>query len=195
MTEKPINIITLILKKYNEKFDENENENEKNIETNKIKTENELIFKKLLLEVDKAEKETTCNEDFKELFTNKKNIPQIHKMNFIQDINMVRNIVTYRKLEIKRQIRIVSLAIQVYKYVLIKLKCYNYFKNYTNNQLKLNTQNYDIEELKNDKQKCINIFNKYIFNNEHFLQDTLCRYIELEKKLQQFSRTYTQPIK
>jgi hypothetical protein len=133
--------------------------------------------------------------DFKELFTNKKNIPQIHKMNFIQDINMVRNIVTYRKLEIKRQIRIVSLAIQVYKYVLIKIKCFNYFKYNTNNQLKLNTQNYDIEELKNDKQKCINIFNKYIFTNEYFLQDTLCRYIELEKKLQQFSRTYTQPVK
>ena len=52
INEGPINIISLILKKYNEKFDENENENEnENKEINKIKLENELSFKKLLLEV------------------------------------------------------------------------------------------------------------------------------------------------
>ena len=192
INEGPIDIISLILKKYNEKFDENETEKEnENKEINKIKLENELSFKKLLLEVDTAEKETKpcMTTDFKELFVNKRNIPKIHQMNLIQDINMVRNIVVYRKLEIKKQIRIVSLAIQVYKYVLIKIKCYNYFTD-TNNKLKINTQNLDIEDLNNDKQKCINIFNNFIFTNEHFLQDTLCRYIELEKKLQEFSKSF-----
>ena len=161
INEGPIDIISLILKKYNEKFDENETEKEnENKEINKIKLENELSFKKLLLEVDTAEKETKpcMTTDFKELFVNKRNIPKIHQMNFIQDINMVRNIVTYRKLEIKKQIRIVSLAIQVYKYVLVKIKCFNYFKGYTSNQLNLNTENFDIEDLKRDKQKCIDIY-------------------------------------
>jgi len=193
INEGPIDIISLILKKYNEKFDENETEKEnENKEINKIKLENELSFKKLLLEVDTAEKETKpcMTTDFKELFVNKRNIPKIHQMNFIQDINMVRNIVTYRKLEIKKQIRIVSLAIQVYKYVLVKIKCFNYFKGYTSNQLNLNTENFDIEDLKRDKQKCIDIFEKYIFKNEYFLQETLCRYIELEEKLKKFSRTF-----
>ena len=184
--EEPINIISAILKKYNEKFDENE----KSEEINKIKQENDLNFKKLLLEVDNAEKETKpCLTDFKELYTNVKTIKKIHEMNFIQDINMVRNIVTYRKLEIKKQIRIVSLAIQVYKYILIKIKSYNHFK-FTDIRLKINTENLHIEELIKDKQKCIEIFDKFIFNNEYFLQDTLCRYIELEKKLVKFSASF-----
>jgi len=187
MAEQPINIISAILKKYNEKFDANEKDDEEK----KIRLNNDLNFKKLLLEVDNAEKETTsCMPDFKELFTNVKNIKKIHDMNFIQDINMVTNIVTYRKLEIKKQIRIVSLAIQVYKYVLVKIKCFNYFKGYTSKQLNLNTQNLDIEDLKRDKQKCIDIFDRFIFTNEYFLQDTLCRYIQLEEKLKKFSRTF-----
>ena len=34
------------------------------------------------------------------------------------------------------------------------------------------------------------ILDKFIFNNEYFLQDTLCRYIELEKKLVKFSASF-----
>lgn len=107
-------------------------------------------------------------------------------MNFIQDINMVRSIVKYRKLEIKKQIRIISLSIEVYKYVLIKIKCFDYFRD-NNNTLKLNMEGFNIEELQKDRGKCINIFKKTVFNNAYFLQDTLCRYIELENKLKQFT--------
>lgn len=179
MTE-PINIISAILKKYNEKFDENENN-----ETNKIISKNNLDFKKLLLEVDKVEKETQCAST-KELFLNNTNVTNIQDMNFIQDINMVRSIVKYRKLEIKKQIRIISLSIEVYKYVLIKIKCFDYFRD-NNNTLKLNMEGFNIEELEKDRGKCINIFKKTVFNNAYFLQDTLCRYIELENKLKQFT--------
>jgi hypothetical protein len=178
--EKAANIITLILKKYNEKFDENENN-----ETNKIISKNNLDFKKLLLEVDKVEKETKCAST-KELFLNNTNVTNIHDMNFIQDINMVRSIVKYRKLEIKKQIRIISLSIEVYKYVLIKIKCFDYFRD-NNNTLKLNMEGFNMEELEKDRKKCIEIFNQSVFNNAYFLQDTLCRYIELENKLKQFT--------
>jgi hypothetical protein len=172
---EPINIISLILKKYNEKFDENEND-----ENNKIIIKNNMDFKKLLLEIDKVEKETKCVTDNKELFLSNKNIKSIHEMNFIQDINLVTEIVRYRKLEIKRQIRTISLAIEVYKYVLIKIKCVDYFSNTYN--LQLNT-----DDLSKDKQKCVEIFNSAVFN-PYFLQDTLCRYNDLEDKLKSFNR-------
>lgn len=181
MTE-PINVITAILKKYNEIFDENE----KN-ENNKIIINNNVNFKKLLLEIDKVEKETKCITENSELFFNNTNIKKIHEMNFIQDINLVTSIVRYRKLEIKKQIRIISLSIQVYKYVLIKIKCYDYFAN-NNNQLKLNIEQLNMESLENERKICINIFTKNIFENIHFLQDTLCRYVDLENKLQQFKK-------
>jgi hypothetical protein len=172
---EPINIISLILKKYNEKFDENEND-----ENNKIIIKNNMDFKKLLLEIDKVEKETKCVTDNKELFLSNKNIKSIHEMNFIQDINLVTEIVRYRKLEIKRQIRTISLAIEVYKYVLIKIKCVDYFSNTYN--LQLNT-----DDLSKDKQKCVEIFNSAVFN-PYFLQDTLCRYNDLEDKLESFNK-------
>ena len=175
------NIITLILRKYNEKFDENENKEE-----NKIIRKNNLDFKRLLLEVDKVEKETKCAST-KELFLNNTNVTKIHKMNFIQDINMVTNIVKYRKLEIKKQIRIISLSIEVYKYVLIKIKCFDYFTSNNNNTLKLNMEGFNMEELEKDRKKCIEIFNQSVFNNAYFLQDTLCRYIVLEEKLKHFT--------
>ena len=166
------NIISLILKKYNEKFDENENN-----ENNKIMIKNNMDFKKLLLEIDKVEKETKCVTDNKELFlSNPNNIKSIHEMNFIQDINLVTNIVKYRKLEIKKQIRIISLSIEVYKYVLIQIKCVDF-------KLELNK-----EKLLKDRQKCVEIFDSAIFKNSYFLQDTLCRYIELEDKLKSFSK-------
>jgi hypothetical protein len=174
-------IIKLILKKYNEKFDENENKEE-----NKIISKNNLDFKRLLLTVDKVEKETKCAST-KELFLNNTNVTKIHKMNFIQDINMVTNIVKYRKLEIKKQIRIISLSIEVYKYVLIKIKCFDYFTSNNNNTLKLNMEGFNMEELEKDRRKCIDIFKKTVFNNAYFLQDTLCRYIVLEEKLKHFT--------
>jgi hypothetical protein len=166
-----INIITLILKKYNEKFDENEDN-----KNNEVMIKNNMDFKKLLLEVDKIEKETKCVTDTKDLFLSDTNITSIHKMNFIQDINLVTNIVKYRKLEIKKQIRIISLAIQVYKYVLIKIKCVGF-------KLELNK-----DDLLKDRRKCVEIFNSAIFENPYFLQDTLCRYIDLENKLKIFSK-------
>jgi len=173
---EPINIISLILKKYNEKFDENENN-----ENNKIMIKNNLDFKKLLLEIDKVEKETKCVTDNKELFlSNTNNIKSIHEMNFIQDINLVTEIVKYRKLEIKRQIRTISLAIEVYKYVLIKIKCVDYFSNKYN----LNLNN---DDLLKDRRKCVEIFNSAVFN-PYFLQDTLCRYNDLEDKLKSFNK-------
>ena len=176
MTE-PINIISLILKKYNEKFDENENN-----ENNKIMIKNNMDFKKLLLEIDKVEKETKCVADNKELFlSNTDNIKNIHEMNFIQDIKLVTNIVKYRKLEIKKQIRIICLAIEVYKYILIKIKFFDMLSNNLNLQL-------NIDDLFKDRKKCVDIFNTAIFKNSYFLQDTLCRYIELEDKLKMFSK-------
>ena len=175
------NIISLILKKYNENFDENENN-----ENNKIMIKNNMDFKKLLLEIDKVEKETKCVTDNKELFlSNTNNIKSIHEMNFIQDINLVTNIVKYRKLEIKKQIRIISLAIQVYKYVLIKIKCEDFFSN--EYKIELNKA-----DLLKDRQKCVEILQTAVLNdNSYFLQDTLCRYIELEDKLKSFSKKNT----
>ena len=130
MTE-PINIISAILKKYNEKFDENEKAKDE------IMNKNNEDFKKLLLEIDKVEQETKCVTDIKELFLTNRNIISIHEINFIQDIRLVTKIVEYRKLEIKKQIRIINLAIEVYKYVLIKIECFDFFPKYTTSQVHL----------------------------------------------------------
>ena len=113
------------------------------------------------------------------------NVTNIHDMNFIQDINMVRSIVKYRKLEIKKQIRIISLSIEVYKYVLIKIKCEDFFSN--EYKIELNKA-----DLLKDRQKCVEILQTAVLNdNSYFLQDTLCRYIELEDKLKSFSKKNT----
>jgi hypothetical protein len=48
-------------------------------------------------------------------------------------------------------------------------------------------EGFNMKELEKDRKKCIEIFNKSVFNNAYFLQDTLCRYIELENKLKQFT--------
>jgi hypothetical protein len=191
------NIISLILKKYNKTFDENKvNENvveeEENIVTEEDINKTKAEFKKLLLEVADVEKETKCIIETKDLFENNisLNSTKIHQMNFIQDIDLVAKVVKYRKLEIKKQIRIINLSIEVYKHVIVKLNCYNYFL--SNPNLQLNTQNLEQRKLLDDKQKCINIFNAMVFNdNAYFLNDTLCRYVNLEKKLSSFSKTKT----
>jgi len=172
MTE-PINIISAILKKYNEKFDENEKAKDE------IMNKNNEDFKKLLLEIDKVEQETKCVTDIKELFLTNRNIISIHEINFIQDIRLVTKIVEYRKLEIKKQIRIINLAIEVYKYVLIKIECFDFFPK---------KQDELYNELLNERKKCVDIFDTVIFKNVYFLQDTLCRYIDLENKLKSFNK-------
>ena len=69
----------------------------------------------------------------------------------------------------------------MYKYVLIKIKFADFFSN--NYSLQLN-----IDNLLKDRKKCVDIFETAIFKNSYFLQDTLCRYIDLEEKLKAFNK-------
>jgi hypothetical protein len=190
------NIITIILKKYSENYSEKEITDEFNNYDNKNE---KLDFKKLLLEVNKIQDESKCNFVNKELILDKNiKVKNIDELNFIQDINLVDKIVQYRKLEIKKQIRIINRVIEFYKNILTKINCYNYYSNEINennlqNNILLNiVHKLNIVQLNTYKQKCINIFNDFIFNNANFLKNTLCRYVDLETSLKSIKEKLNQ---
>jgi hypothetical protein len=185
------NIITIILNKYSKNYSEKEITDEfDNYDNKNVK----LDFKKLLLEANKIQDESKCNFVNKELILDKNiKVKNIHELNFVQDINLVDKIVQYRKLEIKKQIRIINRVIELYKNILTKINCYNYYSNERN---EINLQNViqqlNIIQLNIYKQKCISIFNDFIFNNADFLKNTLCRYVDLETSLKSIKEKMNQ---
>ena len=180
--QNPSNIIAFILKEFNKKYeDEKDEKNEKDKKDEKDEKEEEtnikLNFKKILLEVNNIEFE---NKQYTKELICDINLPIINitDLNFIQDINLVEKIVTYRKLEIKKQIIIINYTIEVYKNILIKIKCYEY------NDAKKLVNIHKIEDLKTSKETCIDILNKFILQNSNYLQTTLFRYVDLEESLE-----------
>ena len=179
--ENPINIISLILEKYNEKFDENDkNKDKENIEE-KCSTQYDYeYFRKLLIDINNTQIDAENINKNKEItFNTNIKVVNIHELNFIQDIDLVEKYVKFRKLEIAKQIRIVNYIVEVYKNTLTLILCYPFL-----HKLKYNV---DLEKLNKNKQECINRLNKIVLNEDsYFLQSTLCRYIDLEEKLREF---------
>lgn len=176
------NIISLILEKYNEKFDENENGKDKeNIEKNCSTNYDYEYFRKLLIDITDSQIDSQNKNKNKELIFNTNiKVVNIHELNFIQDIDLVEKYVKFRKLEIAKQIRIVNYIVEVYKNTLTLILCYPFL----HNKLKYK---FDLENLNKNKQECIDRLKKIILNDDsYFLQSTLCRYIDLEEKLKEF---------
>jgi hypothetical protein len=180
--ENPINIISLILEKYNEKFDENEKDKDKENIEEKCSTQYDYdYFRKLLIDINSSQIDSQNKNKNKEIIFNTNiKVVNIHELNFIQDIDLVEKYVKYRKLEVAKQIRIVNYIVEVYKNTLTLILCYPFL----HNKLKYNV---NLDNLNKNKQECINRLQKIVLNDDsYFLQTTLCRYLDLEEKLKEF---------
>jgi len=166
-----INVITFILNKYNEDYEKEEKEN-------KIEFKNEkLDFKKILLEINEIHEENKCinmNEEL--LVKDLLKIKDIAEINFIKDINLTEKIITFRKLEIKKNIVIIIHGIETLENLLAKINCGKYYNS-------INSNKYNLDDLNLKKNKCVKVLNTFI-NHKDFIKNTLCRYVDLYETLQ-----------
>jgi len=220
------NVTKLLLEKYNKDFDERKNEAEeieKNCETNKkniskimksyITDLNKLnkteLFELTNLEHPNRKINENINCDFKE------NLKKIQNISFIQDINLLKKIIEYRKYEIKKEIILTKYYFAVYNNIISKILNLNYknFVIYNNNTLtnessSLNVFNYKMGEINNEKNTYYNLKYKvkldklisykdelekileniFLKNKEILLKKTLCKYIFLENNLKKFTK-------
>lgn len=180
---KKISLITkLIINKYNANF--SEKQNEPIFKTNTNVEEKQLEFKKILLDIDKLNIQTKntinkndiiCSED------NSKIEQKITDMNFVEDMDMVEQIVEYRKYEIRVQIMITNLLVEKYKFIIVNLLKLKQVKNNPNsNTNQIDTEIRKLEIYKNELRSYINMF---INQNENLLKHTLCRYKFIQSNL------------
>lgn len=181
-------ITDMLLKKYNEKYEEFEKNNVDD-KIDNINPRDILDFKKIILDLKDTNKtvKTLRNEDIKEIdCDDTKKITNLTDLNFVQDLNLVENIVIFRKLEIKKQVMIINyliLSFKVVSYQLIKYKEKNSSKLNENPIADDITREHDI--LIKNKNDINSILNSILENGEVliFLRKTLCRYISLEENL------------
>ena len=181
------NIITELLKKYNEEYDveiEKKYEEIKNIQEKSSTKYNENLFRQILIDVDKTQKHI---ENVKIDFVFNENIKPVNitEMNFIQDINLVEKFVKYRKLEIMKHVRTINYTVEVYKLLSYLID----FEDIINQSITDVKNIYTIKKidgvnLLNQHKKCKDTLDDIVINNSaFFLNTTLCRFKELEIKL------------
>jgi hypothetical protein len=181
------NIITELLKKYNEEYDveiEKKYEEIKNIQEKSSTKYNENLFRQILINVDKTQKHI---ENVKIDFVFNENIKPVNitEMNFIQDINLVEKFVKYRKLEIMKHVRTINYTVEVYKLLSYLID----FEDIINQSITDVKNIYTIKKidgvnLLNQHKKCKDTLDDIVINNSaFFLNTTLCRFKELEIKL------------
>jgi len=186
------NIITELLKKYNEEYDveiEKKYEEIKNIQEKSSTKYNENLFRQILIDVDKTQKHI---ENVKIDFVFNENIKPVNitEMNFIQDINLVEKFVKYRKLEIMKHVRTINYTVEVYKLLSYLID----FEDIINQSITDVKNIYTIKKidgvnLLNQHKKCKDTLDDIVINNSaFFLNTTLCRFKELEIKLSEIKK-------
>ena len=168
-------ISKLLLQKYNTKFDE-KNKEIKNIENNCEKKDIKKIMKSYLTDLNKLNsrdlftltkinikdiplKSVECNYD--------KNNKKIQNLNFIQDIELVKKIIKYRKYEIIKEITLIKYYFSVYVNIITKIISIQYKKfktdpNYNDINNSLNVFNHNVNIQENEINQITKIYNEKI---------------------------------
>ena len=212
-------ISKLLLQKYNTKFDE-KNKEIKNIENNCEKKDIKKIMKSYLTDLNKLNsrdlftltkinikdiplKSVECNYD--------KNNKKIQNLNFIQDIELVKKIIKYRKYEIIKEITLIKYYFSVYVNIITKIISIQYKKfktdpNYNDINNSLNVFNHNVNIQENEINQITKIYNEkihklleyketlenilkkiFLENKNYLLKNTLCKYVFLETNIKKIT--------
>ena len=199
MTEIYISKISkLLLKKYNTEFDE-KNENIKNIENNCEKRDIKKIMKSYLTDLNKLNnielqtltKVNVNDTHLKPIKCNyNKNIKKIQNFNFIQDVELVKKIIKYRKYEIIKEVTLIKWYFSVYVNIITKIISMQYKKHkkvdYNEIENSLDSKIYEdtLKKLFEYKETLENILTQICLENKNnLLKNTLCKYNFLETNI------------
>jgi len=181
-------ITDMLLKKYNEKY-ENFEKNNIDDKIDNINPEHILDFKKIILDLKDTNKsiKSLRNEDIKDIECDNTETPnKITEISFVQDLSLVEKIVIFRKLEIKKQVMIINYLIQSFKivsYQLIKYEEKNSTKLLENPIPDDTMREYRVLTI--NKNTIKTMLKNFLEKEEviDFLRKTLCRYITLEENI------------
>ena len=213
MTSPYISKITsILLTKYNSKFDELQKEFDS---TQKTCNDKQLDIKKImksyltdLTKLDKSELFNLTNLEDKPISLTKincnytSNPKQISEINFIQDLNLVKKIIDYRQQEIWKELALIQMYITIYNNIIVKILniklkdtvkeeiikyVVNVF-NYNNDDINLDqNEKYtssNLKKLLEFKIELEEILKNNVINNKQFLlKNILCKYKFLEEQL------------
>lgn len=212
-------ISKLLLQKYNTKFDE-KNKEIKKIENNCEKKDIKNIMKSYLTDLNKLNstelftltKINIKDTPLKTIECNyNKNMKKIQDLNFIQDIELVKKIIKYRKYEIIKEITLIKYYFSVYVNIITKiisieykkfkteanyhdinnpLNVFNHTSNISQNEINKITQTYNekIHKLLEYKGTLENILKKIFLENKNYLlKNTLCKYLFLETNIKKIT--------
>ena len=118
----------------------------------------------------------TNNELFlKEIVKNMEptKLKNIYEVNFIKDMKMVTKFVTYRLLEIRKQIRLINYAIETYKKMLVYIKL-------SINVDSMKKMRLILMYIKNKETVKTILRENIIKNKQAFIKNLLCRYVSLK---------------
>jgi hypothetical protein len=218
-------ITKLLLEKYNKDFDERKNEAEKIDKNCEIsKKQISQIMKAYITDLNKLNSSelfelTKLEQPNRKINENKmcdftENFKKIQNISFIQDINLLKKIIEYRKYEIKKEIILTKYYFAVYNNIISKILNLNY-KNFViynnipqNENSSLNVFNYTLGEINNEKNTYYNLQYKvkldklisykdelegileniFLKNKEILLKKTLCKYVFLQDNLNKFTK-------
>jgi hypothetical protein len=175
-----VNVINHLLEKYNKPYDIREdipkyNNNISNYDNNL------LNFKNIIMELNNVEKKCIKLDKNKinKLFNPSISVKNIYEMSFVDDLDLLESIIEYRKLVIRHIILIINYNIECYKCLLVDILHLSYLKS-----TGLDVKDTDIQKLNELKEErkfyVVSIINK----SAKYYEETLCKYIEINNKLQ-----------
>lgn len=211
-----------LFKKYNQKFDTLKKEfDETEKQCDKKKLDIKQTMKAYLTDLKKLDKNDlfrlTNLEKPKIITTNvecnyKKNEKNITDMSFVQDLELVKKIIQYRKQEVWKELTLIQMYLSVYNNLIAKiinlrlkynvthkedrqidyktfydLNVFNYGENPAENKKINNDFDEKFKKLNDYKHELEKILQKNVVDNKSYLlKSILCKYVFLENSLKKF---------
>ena len=168
-------IISILFKKYDEPYN--------NVEPIPKNSQNMLDFKDIIMELKNIEKKCIKlnQKKFNLLFKQTINIKNISETNFIEDMDLLEKIIVYRKLVIRHLILIINYNIMCYNALVVNILFIKSHKKSDMDDIEIKN---DIEKLENFKTQRKFIITSILGKSGKYYEETLCKYIEINKKLQ-----------
>jgi hypothetical protein len=174
------NIIDNLLNKYNKPYDDVE----------PIFKENQHIldFNSIIMELKNVEKKCIKQDGnkYNSLFNPSITVKNILELNFVDDLNLLESIIEYRKLVIRHIILICNYNIEAYKCLMLNVIYLLHLQQKIEKSDFVNKNNIDndIKRLQFLKDKCKSHIISLTSKSVKYYQETICRYIEINDKLQ-----------
>jgi len=167
------NIIGILLTKYDEPYN--------NVEPILNDSHNNLEFRNIIMELKNVEKNCikTDVNNVNSLFNPSINVKNIGEINFVDDLDLLESIIEYRKLVIRYIILICNYNIQAYKCLMLNSLYLSHLKSKG-----VDVNDKDIRRLNELKEKSKSYIELLLQKSMKYYQETICRYIEINDKLQ-----------